>query len=151
MSLYTCQAKTLTSKQHAASKVLGTSWLTIVHWINCPLLEVSQLNIKTAVFNFQNASVDVVALVNDTTGTMMSCAFNNPDVSAGLILGTGTNACYMESLDNVPKWTGDYKDPREVIINTEWGAFGDNGSWNHLRTAFDEKVDRESINPGMQL
>ena len=108
-------------------------------------------SMKTAVFNLQNASVDVVALVNDTTGTMMSCAFNNPDVSAGLILGTGTNACYMESLDNVPKWTGDQNDPREVIINTEWGAFGDNGSWNHLRTAFDEKVDRESINPGMQL
>ena len=151
MSPYTCRAKTLTSKQYAASKVLGTSRVTIVQWFNCPLLQVSELNMKTAVFNFQNASVDVVALVNDTTGTMMSCAFNNPDVSAGLILGTGTNACYMESLDNVPKWTGDYKDPREVIINTEWGAFGDNGSWNHLRTAFDEKVDRESINPGMQL
>ena len=128
-----------------------TPRVTIVQWFNCPLLQVSQLNMKTAVFNFQNASVDVVALVNDTTGTMMSCAFNNPDVSAGLILGTGTNACYMESLDNVPKWTDDCKDPREVIINTEWGAFGDNGSWNHLRTAFDEKVDRESINPGMQL
>lgn len=100
---------------------------------------------------FQSGSVGLVALVNDTTGTMMSCALSNPYVSAGLILGTGTNACYMESLNNVPKWTGDCNDPREVIINTEWGAFGDNGSWNHLRTAFDEKVDKESINPGMQM
>ena len=100
---------------------------------------------------FQSGSVGLVALVNDTTGTMMSCALSNPYVSAGLILGTGTNACYMETLNNVPKWTGDCNDPREVIINTEWGAFGDNGSWNHLRTAFDEKVDKESINPGMQM
>ena len=95
--------------------------------------------------------MDVVALVNDTTGTMMSCAYANPNVSAGLILGTGTNACYMESLDNVPKWDGDQNHPHEVIINTEWGAFGDNGSLNHFRTAFDELVDRESLNPGMQL
>lgn len=98
-----------------------------------------------------SSTVDVVALVNDTTGTMMSCAFSNPDVSAGVILGTGTNMCYMENLDNVPKWDGDQNEPRQVIINTEWGAFGDNGSWNHLRTKYDEQVDRESINPGMQL
>ena len=44
--------------------------------------------------------MEVLAIVNDTTGTMMSCAFKNPSVSAGLILGTGTNACYMEHLDN---------------------------------------------------
>lgn len=75
--------------------------------------------------DFQSASVDVVALVNDTTGTMMSSAYSNPNVSAGLILGTGTNACYMESLDNVPKWEADQKYPRKVIINTEWGAFGE--------------------------
>lgn len=99
----------------------------------------------------QSSSVDVVALVNDTTGTMMSCALTNPNVSAGLILGTGTNVCYMESLGNVPKWDGDQSEPRQVIINTEWGAFGDNGAWNHLRTKYDEQVDKESLNPGMQL
>lgn len=95
--------------------------------------------------------MDVVALVNDTTGTMMSCAFENSLVSAGLILGTGTNACYMESLDNIPKWDGDQDEPRQVIINTEWGAFGDNGSLDHLRTKYDEQLDRESSNPREQM
>ncbi|PFX32387.1 Glucokinase [Stylophora pistillata] len=40
-----------------------------------------------------------------------------------------------------------------ALVNdtTEWGAFGDNGSWNHLRTKYDEQVDKESLNPGMQL
>ena len=95
--------------------------------------------------------MEVLATVNDTTGTMMSCAFKNPSVSAGLILGTGTNACYMEHLDNVPKWDGDRDEPRQVIINTEWGAFGDNGSLNHVRTKYDEQVNKNSLNPGMQL
>ena len=95
--------------------------------------------------------MEVLAIVNDTTGTMISCAFKNPSVSAGLILGTGTNACYMEHLDNVPKWDGDRDEPRQVIINTEWGAFGDNGSLNHVQTKYDEQVDKNSLNPGMQL
>lgn len=113
--------------------------------------DVVKLLQEAMVRNGVSTSVDVVALVNDTTGTMMSCAFSNPSVSAGLILGTGTNLCYMESLSNVPKWDGDQNEPRQVIINTEWGAFGDNGSWNHLRTKYDEQIDRESLNPGMQL
>ena len=95
--------------------------------------------------------MDVVALVNDTTGTMMSCALDNPNVSAALILGTGTNACYMETLDNIGKWTEEHNEPKQVIINTEWGAFGDNGSWHYLRTKYDEQVDKDSLNPGMQL
>jgi len=37
----------------------------------------------------------------------------------------GTNACYFENLDNVPKWKGVKDDiTKEVVINTEWGAFG---------------------------
>lgn len=101
--------------------------------------------------HFQSDAVDVVALVNDTTGTMMSCGFDDHNVVAGLILGTGTNACYMENLDKVDKWDGDNLDPREVIINTEWGAFGDNGVLNWLMTDHDKRVDDESLNPSQQL
>ena len=28
--------------------------------------------------------------------------------------GTGTNACYMEKLDNVKTWKGDDNEPRQV-------------------------------------
>ncbi len=38
-----------------------------------------------------------------------------------------------------------------MIINTEWGAFGDDGAMAFLRTEFDDIVDKESINPGKQL
>lgn len=38
-----------------------------------------------------------------------------------------------------------------VIINTEWGAFGDDGILNPFRTKQDELVDVNSINPGKQI
>ena len=40
---------------------------------------------------------------------------------------------------------------KQMIINTEWGAFGDNGRLTHLRTKYDEEVDLSSINPGKQM
>ena len=92
-----------------------------------------------------------IALVNDTTGTMVSCAFDDPDVEIGLILGTGTNACYMERLDNIPKWSGDQGPPKHVIINTEWGAFGEKGELDFVKTEYDIKVDKDSLYPGEQV
>ncbi|XP_035219033.1 hexokinase-1-like [Stegodyphus dumicola] len=96
-------------------------------------------------------SIDVVAIVNDTTGTLMSCAHKNRDCRVGLIVGTGTNACYMENLDNVETWPVNRDEPNQVIINTEWGAFGDNGCLDFLRTEFDHQVDENSLNKGKQL
>lgn len=61
--------------------------------------------------------------------------------------GTGTNACYMEELQNVASVAGD---SGRMCINMEWGAFGDDGSLNSLNTCFDRSVDQESINPNKQ-
>jgi len=32
-----------------------------------------------------------------------------------LTVGTGTNACYLEKLDRVQRWTGSNAEPRQVI------------------------------------
>lgn len=48
--------------------------------------------------------VDVVAVLNDTVGTMMACAFHENTCNMGVIIGTGTNACYMEKLENIKKY-----------------------------------------------
>lgn len=45
--------------------------------------------------------MNVVALINDTVGTLMSCAYNDKNTVIGLILGTGTNACYFEKKDKI--------------------------------------------------
>lgn len=50
--------------------------------------------------------VRVSALVNDTVGMLAGGRFNNPDVIAAVILGTGTNAAYVERAHAIPKWHG---------------------------------------------
>lgn len=67
-----------------------------------------------------------------------------------LHLGTGTNACYVENLSKAELFEGDSSGDR-VLINTEWGAFGDNGVLDDVRSQYDIDVDEHSINPGKQL
>ena len=83
----------------------------------------------------------MVALVNDTTGTQMAVGIKDPDCYVGVILGTGTNACYLEELSAVKKYKETSNGHTHVIINTEWGAFGDDGSLEEWRTDFDRKLD----------
>ncbi|XP_035288556.1 hexokinase-2-like isoform X1 [Anguilla anguilla] len=87
-----------------------------------------------------------VAMVNDTVGTMMSCGYRDRSCEIGMIVGTGTNACYMEEMKNVKRVEGE--DGR-MCINTEWGGFGDDGSLRDIQTEFDVEVDRKSLNPGV--
>ncbi|KAK6185108.1 hypothetical protein SNE40_007416 [Patella caerulea] len=95
--------------------------------------------------------VECLAVINDTVGALMSCAHSDRQCAIGLILGTGTNACYIEKLENVGLWDSDYNDPKEVIINTEWGAMGDDGGLDFLITEYDKHVDKHSINGGKQI
>jgi len=74
----------------------------------------------------------ITALLNDTVSTLVARSYTEPDCDVGVILGTGTNACY-------PEKNGE-------IINIEWGNF------NKLRrTHCDREVDRRSGNPGEQF
>uniref|UniRef100_A0A287BSB9 hexokinase n=1 Tax=Sus scrofa TaxID=9823 RepID=A0A287BSB9_PIG len=89
---------------------------------------------------------DVVYLLREQLAASF-CVQANPHCEVGLIVGTGTNACYMEELRNVASVPGD---SGHMCINMEWGAFGDDGSLGMLSTYFDERVDQASINPGRQ-
>ena len=57
----------------------------------------------------------------------------------------------MEDIENVGTWDGDTGEPRHVIINTEWGGFGQNGELDFIRTKWDKSIDEASINPGKQI
>uniref|UniRef100_A0A4W3JSF4 hexokinase n=1 Tax=Callorhinchus milii TaxID=7868 RepID=A0A4W3JSF4_CALMI len=92
--------------------------------------------------------VDIMAVVNDTVGTMMTCGFDDQRCEVGLIIGTGTNCCYMEELRHIDLVEGD---EGRMCINIEWGGFGDDGSLEHIRTEFDREIDRGSLNPGKQM
>uniref|UniRef100_A0A087X547 Phosphotransferase n=1 Tax=Poecilia formosa TaxID=48698 RepID=A0A087X547_POEFO len=102
--------------------------------------------LKEAIHRRGDYDISSVAMVNDTVGTMMSCGYRDQTCEIGMIIGTGTNACYMEEMKNVKRVEGE--DGR-MCINTEWGGFGDDGSLEDILTEFDKVVDRTSINPGV--
>ncbi|KHJ96589.1 Hexokinase [Oesophagostomum dentatum] len=101
-----------------------------------------------------DVDIDVVAILNDTVGTLMACAFKENSCQIGVIVGTGTNACYMEKLSKVEKMRGEWERdglPDEIIINMEWGAFGDDGCLGFIYTDYDKEIDQKSINPNVHL
>ncbi|EIE76810.1 hypothetical protein G6F46_006029 [Rhizopus delemar] len=98
----------------------------------------------------KHVPVKISALVNDTVGTLLSNAYNKPHTLAGLILGTGANGAYIEKMSKIGKWKGGKTTAEEMIINMEFGAF-DNERRVLPLTRFDNKLDRQSINPHAQL
>lgn len=109
--------------------------------------------LKRQLAGLVEAYIDVVAVINDTTGTLVACAHTNKDCRIGLIVGTGYNACFMERLDKCEKWPANYTSPKQVIVNCEWGAMGDNKDKRELdafRNEFDFEIDANSVNPKNQ-
>lgn len=53
----------------------------------------------------------------------------------------------MEEMRNVEMIEGD---EGQMCVNMEWGAFGDNGCLDDMRTEYDRAVDDFSLNPGKQ-
>lgn len=100
--------------------------------------------LSKAIRKWNLSGIDVCVLVNDTVGTLAAGAYSEPSCDMGLILGTGTNACYLERGDRLivphPDSMGD-----KMIINVEWGDFEPPNP-----TPYDSRVDRESGNPGGQ-
>lgn len=103
--------------------------------------------------------VKVAALVNDTVGTLMARSYTSPGKTPtllGSIFGTGTNGAYVEKLEKVTKLVskeseGNYdKSTGLMVVNTEWGSF--DNTMNVLpNTPYDQDLDKESVNPGVQM
>lgn len=93
-------------------------------------------------------NIRIAALVNDTVGTLAGGRYSNPDVVAAVILGTGTNAAYVEQANAIPKWEGSLPKSGNMVINMEWGNFQS----SHLPLSdYDHRLDMESLNPGEQI
>ncbi|KAK3165303.1 hypothetical protein QOZ80_1AG0031540 [Eleusine coracana subsp. coracana] len=96
----------------------------------------------------QRIDMKVTTLVNDTVGTLAAGRYVDNDVIAAVILGTGTNAAYIEHVHKIPKWCGPLPNYGDMVINMEWGNF----TSSHLPlTEFDRTLDAESLNPGEQI
>jgi len=91
-------------------------------------------------------NVKIVALANDTVGTLQTQAVIDPNCIMGVILGTGFNICVRVASKRIRKGVDGYKG-KCMIINMESGNFD-----KALPiTAYDRQLDRESGNKGHQL
>lgn len=88
--------------------------------------------------------VHITALANDTVGTLVAGSYADPACDMGVILGTGTNACYPEAIGRILKYRGG-SSAAEMIVNMEWGGF-DKLKMN----AYDRLLDQGTPNPGRQ-
>eukprot|EP01125_Pyxidicula_operculata_P006081 TRINITY_DN2118_c1_g1_i2.p1 TRINITY_DN2118_c1_g1~~TRINITY_DN2118_c1_g1_i2.p1 ORF type:complete len:511 (+),score=165.44 TRINITY_DN2118_c1_g1_i2:2619-4151(+) len=101
--------------------------------------------------------IKVNALINDTVGTLLCGSYQevNVDCCVGVILGTGSNACYYERVDKIKKMPADVasKFGDHMVINMECGNFGSRPDTNDLISTneYDTKLDVESLNPGKQF
>ncbi|XP_034650243.1 hexokinase type 2 [Drosophila subobscura] len=136
---------------------IGLKEAILVRWtkgFGCPGVEGEDVGrlLHEAIQRRGDVEIAVVAILNDTTGTLMSCAHRNADCRVGVIVGTGCNACYVEDVANVDLLHPDFKrTQRQVLVNAEWGAFGESGQLDFLRTEYDREVDDTSINKSEQL
>ncbi|XP_067835512.1 hexokinase-2-like [Heptranchias perlo] len=89
-----------------------------------------------------------VSVFSESVVSMMSCAFQDHRCEIGLILGAGTELCYMEEVCNIDFVEGD---DRWVCVDMEWAEFGLDGFLDHIRTEFDMELDKWSQIPGHHL
>lgn len=102
--------------------------------------------------------IAIIALTNDTLGTLLSRSYTNNVAKTkaktiiGAIFSTGTNGAYFESLENIPKINPNSlpKGTKGMVVNTEWGSF-DNTLEVLPETKWDTLVDKETTNKGYHL
>ena len=51
----------------------------------------------------QSVPAELLAIINDTTGTLVASNYVDPNTKIAVIFGTGCNAAYMETAENIPK------------------------------------------------
>ena len=130
----------------------GLAAARLVSWtksFNCPGVEGEEVvGLLQKAIDSKNLQVKVVAILNDTTGTLVAGSYADPNCTVGLIMGSGHNGCYFESSENIVRWSGE---KQWVIVDPEFGAFGDpgrGGVLDFLRSDFDNMVDDACLLPG---
>ncbi len=105
-------------------------------------------NLNLAIASMGLGTEKHIVLLNDTVATLLAgVGYEGRDFSSyiGFILGTGTNACYVESNANITEQGG--LDPeKSQIINTESGGM--------IRThqgELDKMHDASTNNPGIHI
>ena len=101
-------------------------------------------------FRRKGVDVKVPALMNDSVAALVGAKYRDPDTKVGVILGTGTNCAYIESVKNIKTLPEVYNKRGDfMIVNTEWGDAKLGGALPACEE--DLWVDFSSANPGHGL
>jgi len=119
------------TKDFSASGVVGRK----VVELQCQALAMKRVN-----------NVKIVALANDTVGTLQAQAALDPDCGMGVILGTGFNIAVRVASRRITKGVNAYAG-KSMIINMESGNFDK----ALPATLYDRQLDRDSGNAKHQL
>lgn len=84
-----------------------------------------------------------VRVVNDSTAALLGAHGCNPNITVGVILGTGVNTCYIESCSAIPKLPEPVP-AGDMIVSTECGEFR-----GIPKSTFDQAVIAASDDPAM--
>ena len=94
-------------------------------------------------------NIRIVSICNDSVSTLVSYSYTHNETAMGVILGSGTNAAYIERVSNIPKLKNDIVSDF-MVINMEWGALGTSNPQMLPRSSLDVEIDASSSNPGKQ-
>lgn len=108
-----------------------TKEFSVTHMVGQPVNEL----LRVALQRKGLSNVYPVALINDTTGTLLAGLYKHANVRIGAIYATGFNACYVEMQDQ----------GNPMIFNMECGFFD-----KLDRNIYDCQLDQLSENPGGQ-
>ncbi|KAI7900317.1 uncharacterized protein BX663DRAFT_518252 [Cokeromyces recurvatus] len=133
-----------------ASVIQWTKDFEITGADNKNIAELLQIGLKRCHLNIQ-----VEAVINGAVGCLLAHSYRSLDTLIACTISTGTNAAYWEKLEAIEKIDKNQlpseKEAGEMIINTEWGSFGDQNASVLPRTFYDNRVNRQSVNPGVHL
>ncbi|MDR3120191.1 MAG: hexokinase, partial [Clostridiales bacterium] len=116
-------------------------------------------NVHDAIRAHRPSARKSIIQINDTAATLLGGKAAYPgrffESYIGLILGTGTNTCYIENCANVkklgevemtPEQTAAYGPGNSMLINVESGNFN-----KAPRSAFDISLDEKTKDPGRYM
>lgn len=123
-------------RQYAVAEAELISWTKEIKTAGVEGQNVGQL-LQAALERNGIGNVRLAAVINDTTGTLLTAAYCDAAADIGAICGTGHNSCYLEPVHPLTK--------QPMIVNLESGNFA-----AVSQTRYDAWLDKASEKPGTQ-
>ncbi|KAG1469301.1 hypothetical protein G6F56_003329 [Rhizopus delemar] len=138
-------------KQTALNKAVVLQWTKDFEITGADNKNIAEL-LQTG-FKRRHIKVNVEAVVNGAVGCLLAHSYRSLDTLLACTISTGTNAAYWEKTSKLHKIKTEAppNSDGDMIVNTEWGSFGDHNLACLPRTFYDNRVNRQSMNPGVHV